>query len=119
MARTRIVACFSAFLLLGGGCGKSTDESAGAPVTSPETAEKKAASPALAEVNASLKAGAFDDAAAGLLALQSSGHEFSSREAGDYRRAMNDAYTRSLEAAEKGDQRAAAAIQMLRAAKAR
>jgi hypothetical protein len=83
---------------------------------SSKATETKSASAALAPVNDSLKAGAFDDAAARLLELQASGRNFTPREAAEYRNAMNEAYTRALEAAEKGDTRAEAAIRMIRAA---
>ena len=108
------VAC--AGMLIFFGCGKSADE---APVTAArtvKTAESKGPSPALAGVKESLKTGAFDDAAARLVELQASGRNFTPREASDYRQAMNEAYTRALEAADKGDKRAEAAIQMIRAA---
>jgi hypothetical protein len=98
------------------GCNKSVDEAptAAAPVV--KAAETKGPAPALAGVNESLKNGKFDDAAAILLELQASGRNFTPKEAADYRKAMNDAYTRALEAADKGDKRAEAAIQMIRAA---
>jgi hypothetical protein len=100
------------------GCGKSSEDTSGTAATPlpGKAAEAKGPSPALADVNQSLKSGAFDDAAARLLELQASGRNFTPREAADYRKAMNEAYTRALEAAEKGDARAAAAIQMIRAA---
>lgn len=100
------------------GCGRSS-EKAVTPVArseSPRPVSKSAVSPALSPVNDSLKSGAFDDAAARLLELQASGHSFTPREAAEYRRALNEAYTKALEAAEKGDARAEAAIRMIRAA---
>jgi hypothetical protein len=101
------------------GCSRDSED---APVTAAAPTpvrEAKAPTAKLAPVNESLKSGAFDDAAAQLLAMQTSGQNFSPKEALDYRKAMNDAYTRALEAAEKGDQRAIAALQMLRASKPR
>ncbi len=111
------------FLILGSvfltltGCGKSESESTAAPLPLQSAKSSPAAnSPALSAVNASLKAGSFDDAAARLLEMQASGRNFSPREAAEYRRALNEAYEKALEAAEKGDARAEAAIKMIRAA---
>jgi hypothetical protein len=120
MARTKLwFATLAAFCLVPLGCSRdSADSSAAAPLPT-AAKESKTASTKLAPVNDSLKSGAFDDAAAQLLALQNSGQNFTPKEAADYRQAMNDAYTRALEAAEKGDQRAIAALQMLRASKPR
>jgi hypothetical protein len=98
------------------GCSKSADDGPVAAAPAAKTAESKGPAPALAGVNESLKSGAYDDAAARLLELQSSGRNFTPKEAADYRKAMNEAYTRALEAADKGDKRAEAAIQMIRAA---
>ena len=103
--------------LLVGGCGKSSEDTTTSPAAplAAKSSEPKGPSPALADVNQSLKNGAFDDAAARLLELQTSGRNFTPREAADYRKAMNEAYARALEAAEKGDPRAEAAIRMIRA----
>jgi len=109
-----IAACGAALFLFG--CSKSEDEGRTAAEPVVKTAETKGPAPALAGVNDSLKSGKFDDAAASLLELQASGRNFTPKEAADYRKAMNEAYTRALEAAEKGDKRAEAAIQMIRAA---
>ena len=109
-----LAACAGALFF--SGCSKSADEAPAAAAPLVKTAETKAPAPALAGVNESLKNGQFDDAAARLLQLQASGRNFSPKEAADYRRAMNEAYTRALEAAEKGDKKAEAAIQMIRAA---
>jgi hypothetical protein len=106
----------SAIALIFFGCSRSADDAPVAAAPAVKTEETKGPAPALAEVNESLKTGAFDDAAARLMQLQASGRNFTPREAADYRKAMNDAYTRALEAAEKGDKRAEAAIQMIRAA---
>jgi hypothetical protein len=105
-------------LLLLGACGKSEDAggSAALPLESAKAVKETAQPPALAAVNDSLKAGSFDDAAARLLELQASGRNFTPSEAKEYRRALNEAYTKALEAAEKGDARAEAAIKMIRAA---
>jgi hypothetical protein len=98
------------------GCSKSADDAPVAAAPAVKTEEPKGPAPALAEVNGSLKSGKFDDAAARLLELQASGRNFTPKEAADYRKALNEAYTRALEAAEKGDKRAESAIQMIRAA---
>jgi hypothetical protein len=109
-----IGACAVALIFFG--CSRSADEvrESGAPAVS--RTDSKGPAPALAGVHESLKSGAFDDAAARLVELQASGRNFTPREAADYRKAMNEAYTRALEAAEKGDKRAEAAIQMIRGA---
>lgn len=109
-----IAACAAALFLFG--CSKSADEAPAVAARAVKTAEMKGPAPALAGVNESLKTGAYDDAAARLLELQASGRNFTPKEAADYRKAMNEAYTRALEAAEKGDKKAEAAIQMIRAA---
>ena len=41
--------------------------------------------------------------------------DFTPQEAAEYRRKLNEAYSAALEAAEKGDPRAKAAIEMIRA----
>ena len=111
-----------ALLLAFSGCAKPEGET-GQPISASAGAESsspgQSPAPALVAVNESLKAGSYDDAAARLLELQASGRNFTAREAADYRTAMNEAYTRALEAAEKGDARAEAAIKMIRAANSR
>jgi len=104
-------------MLLGalGGCGGKPEESAPEAAAAEAAAEPSVITPALAAVNDSLKGGAFDDAAARLLELANAGRNFTPEEAKEYRRALNEAYTKALEAAEKGDERAAAAIKMIRA----
>jgi hypothetical protein len=117
MARIEILAPLALFFAAVGCAQKSADSTEIVAVDAKYSpADGKAASPALGAVNASLKTGAYDDAAARLLELQASGHNFSPREAAEYRRALNEAYTRALEAADKGDARAEAAIKMIRAA---
>jgi hypothetical protein len=75
--------------------------------------------PAFSAVTDSLKAGALDDAAARLFNMRASGREFSQSEAVEFRKALDEVYTRALEAAEKGDPRAEAALEIIRAAAAR
>jgi hypothetical protein len=119
--RSALVLVLSASPSIFTSCGSKNSEE---PVATTETgaAEQpkgaRGPSPALSGVNESLKTGAFDDAAARLLELHASGRNFSPREAADYRKAMNEAYTRALEAAERGDARAEAAIRMIRSANA-
>jgi hypothetical protein len=103
--------------LLLAGCGEKQESlSEVAPATNQAT--QSGAAPAagtLSEVDQSLKAGAFDDAAARLLELRTVRTDFTPQEAAEYRRKMNEAYSAALEAAERGDPRAKAAIEMIRA----
>jgi hypothetical protein len=101
-------------LTLALGCAKSKQEPSGAPSSRPGKSAGPSL-PALAEVHESVQKGAYDDAAKRLLELRATGHEFSPREAADYRSALDEAYTRALEAAEKGDTRAQEAIAIIRA----
>lgn len=64
----------------------------------------------------SLKAGNVDDAAAKLAQLQVQGAKFNAKQAKDYRQALSEAYDRAIEGAQRGDPRAQAALQLLRAA---
>lgn len=64
----------------------------------------------------SLKAGAVDEAAAKLAQLQVQGARFNAQQAKDYRQALSEAYDRAIEGAQRGDPRAQAALQLLRAA---
>jgi len=85
------------------------------------TAEQRApgtgtAGAALAEARAALNAGQVDEAAAKLAKLQAEGAVFNATQAKDYRQAMSDAYDRAIEGAQKGDPKAQAALQLLRAA---
>ena len=104
------------------GCGKTGEEQGSTEESSqrvPASEVTESSTPVMTDVSQSLKAGQYDAAAARLLEMQASGREFTAREAADYRRAMNEAYERALEAAERGDPRAEAAIKMIRAASAR
>lgn len=62
-----------------------------------------------------LKSGSYDNAAAELLRMRAAGRNFSQQDAAAYREALSEAYSRALEAAAKGDAKAAAAVQMIRA----
>jgi hypothetical protein len=71
---------------------------------------------AISAARNSLKAGAVDEAAARLAQLRIQGASFNAQQAKDYRQALSEAYDRAIEAAERGDPKAQAAIQLLRAA---
>ena len=88
---------------------------ANAPAKTVESTEVRQA---VAEAEKSLRGGSYDEAAAQLLKLRISGVRFSEKEAVAYRNALQDAYSRALEAAGKGDPRGKAALEMIRAAKA-
>ena len=95
-------------------CAKAKEKPAELRTTSP-TESTASSLPLVAEVHESVQKGAYDDAAKRLLEVRATGHEFSPREAADYRKALNEAYSRALEAAEKGDARAREAINLIRA----
>jgi len=88
---------------------------ANAPAKTVESTEVRQA---VAEAEKSLRGGSYDEAAAQLLKLRISGVRFSEKEAVAYRNALQDAYSRALEAAGKGDPRGNAALEMIRAARA-
>jgi hypothetical protein len=71
---------------------------------------------AISAARNSLKAGAVDEAAARLAQLRIQGASFNAQQAKDYRQALSEAYDRAIEGAERGDPKAQAAIQLLRAA---
>ena len=98
------------------GCTKKEEESSTAAAPSSAAPSPAAAAPAtFSEIDQSLKSGSFDDAAARLLEMRTVRPDFTPQEAAEYRRKMNEAYSAALEAAEKGDPRAKAAIEMIRA----
>ena len=70
-------------------------------------------------INKALESGQFDHAAARLLEMRASGKEFGQNEAVEYREALEQAYAKALEAAQNGDPRGQATLQMIRAATAR
>jgi len=74
------------------------------------------ASEVIASARQSLSAGAVDEAAARLAALQMQGSSFSSAQARDYRTALSQAYDQAIDASRRGDPRGEAAIRLLRAA---
>jgi hypothetical protein len=71
---------------------------------------------AISAARSSLKAGNVDEAAARLAQLRIQGASFNAQQAKDYRQALSEAYDRAIEGAERGDPKAQAAIQLLRAA---
>jgi len=84
-----------------------------APAKAADTTELRQA---VSEAETSLRAGSYDEAAARLLKLRRSGMLFSDKDAAAYRNALQEAYSRALDAASKGDPRGKAAVQMIRAA---
>ena len=74
---------------------------------------------AMVEAEKSLRGGSYDEAAARLLKMRISGAQFSQKDAAAYRDALQEAYSRALEAASKGDPRGKAAVEMIRAARTR
>ncbi len=117
MNRFGVYAALATALLLAG-CAKKDDEAA---VSEPQPAPASIASDTVpaattfSQVDQSLKAGSFDDAAARLLEMRTVKQDFTPEEAAEYRRKLNEAYSAALEAADKGDPRAKAAIEMIRA----
>ena len=111
---------FCALVLFVIGCGRksqsSPEPSVAATTEMPTAAPAAVASaPTFNAVQQALKSGAYDNAAAQLLEMRARGKQFSEEEAAVYRRSLNDAYLQALEAAQKGDPRAKAAIEMIRA----
>jgi len=64
-------------------------------------------------------AGSYDVAAARLLKMRIDGTKFSDKDAAAYRDALQEAYSRALEAAANGDPKGKAALDMIRAARGR
>lgn len=101
------------------GCGaqpESTTTSAPAAAHEPAAADNSPTSSSIAAARADLKAGKVDDAAAKLAGLQMQQATFTTEQAKDYRQALSDAFDKAMDAAQKGDPKAEAAIQLLRAA---
>ena len=113
-----------AVVAFGSGCRskEKAPDTVPAPANASATEENQPAHPdaalrpMLSSTETLLKSGAYDEAAAQLVQMRTSGRQFTPQEAVAYRRSLSDAYTRALEAAEKGDPKAKAALQMLRAA---
>ena len=74
---------------------------------------------AMVEAEKSLRGGSYDEAAVRLLKMRISGAQFSQKDAAAYRDALQEAYSRALEAASRGDPRGKAAVEMIRAARPR
>lgn len=119
MKRTRRVLAAVAMMILAAGCGEKK-ESAGAAPASPAgevaAADGSPTSASIAAARNDLKAGRVDDAAAKLAGLQMQQTTFTTEQAKDYRQALSDAFDKAMDAAQKGDPKAEAAIQLLRAA---
>lgn len=103
------------------GCGKKsdqTDAASEAPLAVEEAAKARGpANPVIAKANDALAEGSYDQAAARLLEAKMNSADFTPRDAAAYREAMQEAYSKALEAAEKGDEKAKAALEMIRAAR--
>jgi hypothetical protein len=108
------------------GCS-SKKEPAAAPTAATQTVPAVAQEPAAASgtksptdaINSAqnlLKSGNVDEAAAQLARLQLQGASFNAQQAKDYRQALSEAYDRAIEAAQRGDPKGQAALQLLRAA---
>jgi hypothetical protein len=116
-----------AFVLLAWTGCSSKDESvitpAGAeqaiPVATQEASAASATNSPTAAITTArnlLKAGNVDEAAAKLAQLQLQGASFNAQQAKDYRQALSEAYDRAIEGVQRGDPKAQAALQLLRAA---
>ena len=84
-----------------------------------KTVESTEVRQAVAEAEKSLRGGSYDEAAAQLLKIRISGVQFSEKDAAAYRNALQEAYSRAIEAAGNGDPRGKAAVEMIRAARGR
>ena len=113
-----------AFPILTGCHSKSQAPAATSDATPNPTAAQEAepasvptiTSDAISSARKSLKAGDVDEAAARLAQLQVQRASFNAQQAKDYRQALSEAYDRAIEAAQRGDPKAQAALQLLRAA---
>ena len=94
------------------GDAAAQSSNAGAPAKAVESTEVRQA---VADAEKSLRVGSYDEAAARLLKMRISGAQFSAKDAAAYRNALQEAYSRALEAAGKGDPRGKAAVEMIRA----
>jgi len=81
------------------------------PPTGPQTPGE-----AISSARDYLKADKVDDAAAKLAQLQLQGASFDTQQAKDYRQTLSETYDRAIEAAQRGDPKGQAALQLLRAA---
>ena len=111
-------AAFVFLTLTGCSSKKETPAAAATPAPAPEAAASgaNATTEVISAARNSIKSGNVDEAAAKLAQLQMQRAAFNSQQAKDYRQAMSEAYDRAIEAAQRGDPRAQAALQLLRAA---
>ena len=96
------------------GAAQVTDRSAEA-----RPAESKDLRQTFAEAKQLATSGSYDEAAARLLKMRIEGAKFSDKDAAAYRDALQETYSRALEAAGKGDPKAKAALDLIRAARGR
>jgi hypothetical protein len=133
-AAAAALALTAALALASAGCTKSERAGDGQAAVEPSTgaAESAAIAPAAdaavpggssttlnEEISAAKRqavSGSFEQAAAQLLHLRASGQRFNAQDAAAYRRALEEAYSKAVEAAAKGDPHGKAAMQMIRAA---
>lgn len=123
LKRRELKVTFAVIALLLSSCAKqeSAQEIVAEPTSSTAAVAPSKKPPQTAPVSAfeavekALQAGEYDTAAAQLLGMRASGKQFSEAEAAQYRQLLNDAYIQALEPAQKGDARAKAAIEMIRA----
>jgi len=97
----------------------STDAAQAVPAVAQEPAAPSAARTSTDVITSArnlLKAGNVDEAAARLAQLQLQGASFNAQQAKDYRQALSEAYDQAIEAAQRGDPKGQAALQLLRAA---
>jgi len=73
----------------------------------------------VAEAKQLASVGSYDEAAARLLKMRIEGVKFSDKDAAAYRDALQDTYSRALEAAGNGDPKAKAALELIRATRGR
>ncbi len=97
----------------------SISAAAPAPSQGPGASAVPATSDGISAARNSLKAGQVDEAAARLAQLQMQSATFNAQQAKDYRQTLSEAYDRAIEAAQRGDPKAQAALQLLRAASPR
>ena len=126
MRKMGLSALVTTFVLLAGaGCNsKEAPAPASAapvvPAAAPESAAAYATNNSPTEVITAartlLKSGNVEEAAAHLASLQLQGASFSAQQAKDYRQALSEAYDRAIEGVQRGDPKAQAALQLLRAA---
>jgi hypothetical protein len=126
LARIHRVLSLVTLLALLAACGRNEEAAvedaaveaavAADPATQPGNSSSPGTSAVISEARNALQAGQVDEAAAKLAQLQMQRATFTAREAKDYRQALSDAYDRAIEAAQRGDPKAEAAIKLLRAA---